>query len=43
LREHFENGGYSVVGDTPEEFRRFLETDLKNVREHMRIAEFKPE
>jgi hypothetical protein len=32
-----------VVGDTPEEFRKFLVTDLKNVREHMRIAEFKPE
>lgn len=43
LREHFENGGYAVLGDTPEEFRRFLETDLKNVREHMRIAGFKPE
>jgi tripartite-type tricarboxylate transporter receptor subunit TctC len=38
VREHFENGGYVPLANTPDEFRRFLESELKNVREYMRIA-----
>ena len=38
VREHFENGGYVPLANTPDEFRRFLEAELKNVREYMRIA-----
>jgi len=43
ITRHFENGGYIVVGSTPAEFRRYLADDLKNVREHMRLAGLKPE
>ena len=43
MREHLENGGYVPLGNTPDEFRRFLEAELKNVREYMRIANVKPE
>jgi tripartite-type tricarboxylate transporter receptor subunit TctC len=43
MRELLENGGYVPVGDTPEEFRRFLEGELKQGREYMRIANVKPE
>jgi tripartite-type tricarboxylate transporter receptor subunit TctC len=43
LREFLENGGYETVVGTPEEFRRFLEADLKNVAANMRIAGVKPE
>jgi len=38
MREHLENGGYVPLANTPDEFRRFLEAELKNVREYMRIA-----
>ena len=38
VREHFENGGYVPLANTPDEFRQFLEAELKNVREYMRIA-----
>ena len=38
VREHFENGGYVPLANTPDEFRRFLAAELKNVREYMRIA-----
>lgn len=38
VREHFENGGYVPLANTPDEFRRFLEAELKIVREYMRIA-----
>ena len=43
MRELLENGGYVPVGDTPEEFRKFLEGELKQGREYMRIANVKPE
>lgn len=43
MREHLENGGYVPLGTTPDEFRRFLEIELKNVREYMRIANVRPE
>jgi len=43
MRELLENGGYVLVGDTPEEFRKFLEGELKQGREYMRIANVKPE
>jgi tripartite-type tricarboxylate transporter receptor subunit TctC len=43
LRELLEAGGYVPLADTPEEFRRFLEGELKASREYMRIANVKPE
>ena len=43
MRELLENGGYVPVGDTPEEFRKFLEGELKQGREYMRIAKVQPE
>lgn len=43
LREYFENGGNEPVGSTAEEFRRFLEVDLKSVAENLRLAGVKPE
>jgi tripartite-type tricarboxylate transporter receptor subunit TctC len=38
MREHLENGGYVPLANTPDEFRRFLEAELKNVQEYMRLA-----
>ena len=43
MRELLEAGGYVPVGDTPAEFRKFLEADLKRVAEYMRIAKVQPE
>ncbi len=43
MRDLLEGGGYVPVGDMPEEFRRFLEGELKQGREYMRIANVKPE
>ena len=43
MRGHLENGGFVPVGSTPQEFRRFLETELKNVREYMLLANVHPE
>ena len=43
LRELLETGGYVPLADTPEEFRRFLEGELKASREYMLIANVKPE
>jgi len=43
MREHLESGGYVVVGDTPAEFRRFLESDLRTLTELFRIAKIEPE
>ena len=43
MRELLENGGYVPVGDMPEEFRKFLEGELKQGREYMRIAKVVPE
>jgi tripartite-type tricarboxylate transporter receptor subunit TctC len=43
MRELLENGGYVPVGDMPEEFRKFLEGELKQSREYMRIAKVVPE
>jgi tripartite-type tricarboxylate transporter receptor subunit TctC len=43
LRELLETGGYVPLADSPEEFRRFLEGELKASREYMRIANVKPE
>ena len=38
LLEHLSNGGYVPVGNTPAEFRRYLETDLKRIAEIARLA-----
>jgi tripartite-type tricarboxylate transporter receptor subunit TctC len=38
LLEHLANGGYVPVGNTPAEFRRYLETDLKRIAEIARLA-----
>ena len=43
LRELLEAGGYVPLADMPDEFRRFLEGELKASREYMRIANVKPE
>lgn len=43
LRDFLEAGGYVPVGNTPAEFRWFLEADLKKVAEIARIANVKPE
>ncbi len=43
MRELLETGGYVPVGDMPEEFRKFLEGELKQGREYMRIAKVQPE
>ena len=43
MHELLESGGYVPLGDTPEEFRYFLEGELKQGREYMRIANVKPE
>ena len=36
--EHLNNGGYVPVGNTPAEFRRYLEIDLKRIAEIARLA-----
>ena len=38
LLEHLGHGGYVPVGNTPAEFRRYLETDLKRIAEIARLA-----
>ena len=38
LLEHLSNGGYVPVGNTPAEFRRYLEGDLKRITEIARLA-----
>ena len=38
LLEHLSNGGYVPVGNTPGEFRRYLEGDLKRITEIARLA-----
>ena len=38
MRELLENGGYVPVGNTPAEFRRYLEIDLKRIAEIARLA-----
>jgi tripartite-type tricarboxylate transporter receptor subunit TctC len=43
MRELLENGGYVPLADMPEEFRKFLEGELKQGREYMRIAKVQPE
>jgi tripartite-type tricarboxylate transporter receptor subunit TctC len=43
MREFLEAGGYVPVGDTPAEYRRFLEADLQRIAEIMRIAKVEPE
>ena len=43
FRDLLENGGYVPLASSPEEFRRFLEGELKASREYMRIANVKPE
>ena len=36
--EHLANGGYVPIGNTPAEFRRYLEFDLKRIAEIARLA-----
>jgi tripartite-type tricarboxylate transporter receptor subunit TctC len=43
FRDLLENGGYVPLASSPEEFRSFLERELKASREYMRIANVKPE
>lgn len=43
MRQLLESGGYVPVGNTPGEFRKFLQADLKKVAEYARIANVKPE
>jgi tripartite-type tricarboxylate transporter receptor subunit TctC len=43
MRDFLESGGYVPVGNTPAEFRKFLEADLKKVAEIARIANVNPE
>mgnify|MGYP001493649267 CR=1 FL=1 len=43
MRQLLEAGGYVPVGDTPAEFRKFLEADLKKIAEIARIANVQPE
>jgi tripartite-type tricarboxylate transporter receptor subunit TctC len=43
FRDLLENGGYVPLASSPEEFRTFLERELKASREYMRIANVKPE
>jgi tripartite-type tricarboxylate transporter receptor subunit TctC len=43
MREHLEMGGYVPVGDTPAEFRKFLESDLRTLTDLFRIANIQPE
>ncbi len=43
MREWRETGGSVPVGDMHEEFRKFLEGELKQGREYMRIAKVQPE
>jgi len=38
LLEHLSRGGYVAVGNTPAEFRRYLENDLKRIGEIARLA-----
>lgn len=43
MRDFLESGGYVPAGITPQEFRRFLEKDLKTLAELFRVANIKPE
>ena len=43
MREYLENSGHVPVGSTPAEFRRFLQTYLKETAEQMRIAKVAPQ
>ena len=38
MLEHLSHGGYVPVGNTPAEFRRYLEADLKRIAEIARLA-----
>ena len=38
MLEHLSHGGYVPVGNTPAEFRRYLETDLKRIAEPDEVA-----
>jgi tripartite-type tricarboxylate transporter receptor subunit TctC len=43
MREFFESGGYVPLGSTPEDFKNFLEQDLKTLAELFRLANIKTE
>jgi tripartite-type tricarboxylate transporter receptor subunit TctC len=43
MRDYFENGGYVPLGSTPEDFRKFLENDLKTLTELFRVANIRAE
>ena len=38
MMEHWARGGYVPIGSTPQEFRRYLEDDLRQISEIARIA-----
>ena len=43
MREFLEGGGYVPLGSRPDEFKRFLEKDLKTLSELFRLANLMPE
>jgi tripartite-type tricarboxylate transporter receptor subunit TctC len=43
LREYFTNGGYVITGSSPQEFRKFIAADLKQIAEICRVANIKAE
>ncbi len=43
MRDYFESGGYVPLGSTPDDFRKFLENDLKTLAELFRVANIRAE
>ena len=43
MRDYLESGGYFPLASTPDDFRRFLVSDLKTLTELFRLANIKPE
>ena len=43
MRDFLESGGYLPLASTPDDFRAFLEKDLKTLTELFRLANIKPE
>jgi tripartite-type tricarboxylate transporter receptor subunit TctC len=43
MRDFFEHGGYVPLASAPDDFRKFLEKDLKTLSELFRLANIKPE
>ena len=43
MRDFLESGGYAPVGSTPDDFRQFLEKDLKTLAALFKLANINPE